>query len=212
MEAPDNYVFTGYRIEDSPYERWILEHVRGCRSVLDYGCGLGMRSKWLVENEPQARVQLFDVNQAVQKDAERHLRGFIEHFENYDLILVFAVLELLPDEEAQIRLLSELREKLLVHGKLVIMNCAYNPISERWLYLALLGRGNSKSFHEAYRFHRSYVSSGGFHRIIRRAGLRIVDQLNGPMLSFIGSTLNYQISKIRRLHRLSWYHYYVLAP
>jgi len=210
MGMPEKYVFGDYRIKDTPYEQWIRRHVRGSRFVLDYGCGLGLRSKWLVEYEPQARVELFDIDGEAQREAEARLLGFTAHFDNYDLILVFAVLELLDDEEAQVKLLSELKGRLLDQGKLVIMNVAYNPMAERWLYLRVLGKGNAISFHEAHRFHRSYVSSGRFHQIVGQAGLRIVDQLNGPILSFLGTTVNHKISKVKSLHRLSWYHYYVL--
>ena len=214
MDAPGQtpkYVFAEYQILDTPYEQWILRQVRGSRFVLDYGCGLGVRAKWLVDHDPLARVELFDINKDIQRKAEERLHGHTGRFDNYDLVLLFGVLEMLDDEQAQVRLLSELKQRLLPRGKIFVMNCAYNPISERWLYLKFLGRGNAVTYHEAHRFHRSYVSSTRFHHIIKGAGLNIVEQLNGPILSSSEFRVNYALSRVRSLHGLSWYHYYVLT-
>lgn len=105
--------------------------VRGCRCILDAGCGNGRYSRFLLRRAaPEARVVGFDLSQRMLRRARRRVRSARASFLAADLTrLPFAdgtfdaavcgwVLEHLPDPRPGLR---ELARVLKIGGRLLLM-------------------------------------------------------------------------------------------
>ena len=51
----------------------------------------------------------------------------------------------------------------------------YHPFSIRWLLFAIIGKGNSKNYHDTKKFTRSYIKYSDFQVILNKCGLEVVD-------------------------------------
>lgn len=106
--------------------------------VLDYGCGVGAVTRYLVSVFPAARVDGFDVSEdsLLEVPAEVRARGLfsadLNDFEaDYDLIVICNVLHHvdLEDRESTVR---QLGKRLRVGGRLVVFeHNPLNPVTRR---------------------------------------------------------------------------------
>lgn len=105
--------------------------LRGCKRILDAGCGNGRYSKYILKrSDPDALVAAFDLSHAMLKRASRHLRSPRVHHVAADLtrlpyptgcfdaIVCGWVLEHLPDPKPG---LCELARVLRPGGKMLLM-------------------------------------------------------------------------------------------
>lgn len=90
----------------------------------------------------------------------------------YDLIVCFAVLELLPENE-QRKLLELLKNSLNPGKDLIVQYNVYNPYSLRWAAIRIL-KGDPKAWHQNFRFDRSYLNSRQVEYLFESSGFRIV--------------------------------------
>jgi len=106
--------------------------------VLDYGCGIGMLSKYLKEALPEARIDGFDVS---PKSLERIDGNLLKQGtftdtldqldQSYDMVVLSNVLHHVKPTDRE-RLISDSASRLVIGGKLVIFE--HNPINPltRW--------------------------------------------------------------------------------
>lgn len=105
--------------------------VRGCKSILDAGCGNGRHLRFLLrESDPDARLVAFDLSQkmlrrahkAVRSDRVRYLSADLTRLPladaSFDAIICGWVLEHLPDPRPGLR---ELARVLRPAGKLLLL-------------------------------------------------------------------------------------------
>src|SRR5438874_6798841 len=115
--------------------------VRGCRRILDAGCGNGRYSRWLLKHaDPDAHVTAFDLSPRMLRRARRRLKSERVTFAVADLTrLPYAdasfdaavcgwVLEHLPDPRLGLR---ELARVLRPGGRLLLLTTEDN-VTGRW--------------------------------------------------------------------------------
>jgi 2-polyprenyl-3-methyl-5-hydroxy-6-metoxy-1,4-benzoquinol methylase len=131
--------------EDSEYfalykARYIARRLgaRFSGRILDYGCGVGMISKFLKQELPLATVDGFDISDASLDKVDPPIRAqgiFTSDWNQvgseYDLIVVTNVMHHVPPAERP-AVIARLRDHLAHEGKLIIVE--HNPLNPltRW--------------------------------------------------------------------------------
>jgi SAM-dependent methyltransferase len=152
----------------------LADAAHGKTALLDYGCGYGNWTAYFLGMAKHLRYSVSDPDKSAEGFAASLSPPRYDRFrEHFDLIVCFAVLELLPEED-QRRLLGRFRDRLEPCGELVVQYNVYNPISPRWLLMAVRSLGKARQFHEARRFHRSYLTAPEVETMFAKSGFRIV--------------------------------------
>lgn len=168
---------TGLRPDlDAMLERAITD----CGTLLDHGCGFGGWTGYFLKRNATFRFKAFDPD----KEGEDYTRALApdrcdQTLEQFDVILCFGVLELLPEAD-QVALLREFAAQLNPGGRCLIQYNVFNLLAPRWFVFWLAGRGRPKAFHQRFRFNRTYFGYRKVADIFERGGFRIVErEVNG---------------------------------
>jgi 2-polyprenyl-3-methyl-5-hydroxy-6-metoxy-1,4-benzoquinol methylase len=138
----DNIRVTG---EDSDYfARYKARYIRrrmGAQfsgRILDYGCGVGVLSKYLKQVFPCAVVDGYDISDASLANVDSDIRAqgtftsdWAQIGRRYDLIVITNVMHHVPPAERQ-EVISRLSDRLAPEGRLIIVE--HNPLNPltRW--------------------------------------------------------------------------------
>jgi 2-polyprenyl-3-methyl-5-hydroxy-6-metoxy-1,4-benzoquinol methylase len=184
-----------YEIKDTLTERrlassvWRLSSKSPRLTLLDYGCGLGIRTRRIVEYlSPRAvDVSLFDINLDLLREAVQETGGqpWDKSQRAFDVILCFSVLELMSNEEVATTL-HMFRSMMHPQSLLVIQNTNWHILAARtmvWFLHSLLCRrtfGSASGTHAAMRFPRNYDPLKVLLGHFRSADLQVLHTVRGP--------------------------------
>jgi hypothetical protein len=142
-------------------------------SICDYGCGYGNWIKYIMSIS-DAHISAFDIDQGALEYTKRMIGNkWVDPEGSFDVILLFAILEILEPEEQRL-LLLKLRSKL--SRELLIQYNVYNPLSLRWLIIRCISK-SPKEWHEKERFHRSYLSHEEVEEMFSLCGYKIIQRV-----------------------------------
>ena len=146
------------------------------KSLLDFGAGYGTWTKQIAELGTFAKVNIIEPDQMAFDYTRKALgKKFHSSAKSYDLILAFAVLELLDLDEnsSQLAKFSNLLDS--DKSKVLILYNFYHKWSIRWILFWLVSLGNPRKYHQTKKFHRSYLSFRDFSEICDENGFKIKD-------------------------------------
>jgi 2-polyprenyl-3-methyl-5-hydroxy-6-metoxy-1,4-benzoquinol methylase len=186
-----------YEIKDTLTERRLASAVRRLSSqspritLLDYGCGFGIRTRRVVEYlSPRiVDVSLFDINLGLLREAVQETGGqpWDKSPRAFDVILCFAVLELMSNEEVATTL-RMFRSMMHPQSLLIVQNTNWHILAARtmvWFLHSLRRRrtfASASRTHATLRFPRNYDSLSVLLRHFRAADLQVLHAVRGPYL------------------------------
>jgi len=184
-----------YEIKDTLTERRLASAVRRLSSqsprltLLDYGCGLGIRARRIVEYlSPRAvDVSLFDINLDLLREAVQETGGqpWDKSQRAFDVILCFSVLELMSNEEVATTL-RMFRSMMHPQSLLIVLYFNWHilaAVTMVWFLRSLRCRstfGSASGTHAAMRFPRNYDPLRVLLSHFRSADLQVLHTVRGP--------------------------------
>lgn len=163
--------------KDEKLLNWIKSNLPKKRqSLYDFGAGYGTWTKQIADLGAFTDVNITEPDNVAYNYTKKTLGDkFNSSLEKYDLIISFAVLELLDlsTNSAQLKKFKDLLET--ERSKILILYNFYHRWSLRWILLWLVSLGNPKEYHQTKKFHRSYLSFKDFSRICDDNGFSISD-------------------------------------
>lgn len=187
-----------YEIRDTLTERGLACAVRRFSSqlplrltLLDYGCGFGIRTRKIVEylSPRTVDVSLFDIDLNLLQEAVRETGGqpWDRVPRAFDVILCIAVLELMSDEEVATTL-RMFRSMMHPQSLLIIQNTNWGILVARttvWFLRSLRSRktfASASSTHAARLFPRNYDPLRVLLSHFRSADLQVLHTVRGPYI------------------------------
>lgn len=188
----------------------LLRSLQNAEILLDFGCGTGVWLRYFLQINPNLQYQVFDID----KRAETLARAIAperlaDSASRFDVIVLFAILELLTEEEQE-EILRSIVEKLQPSGKILVQYNIYNRLSPRWIALAFAGMGRARRYHSDQRYGRSYLTMQQAEAIFTRSGLTITDRATGLLHHKIPKIMEGILRWFLRAPRFHSQIYYVL--
>jgi len=186
-----------YEIKDTLTERGLASAVRRLSSkssrltLLDYGCGFGIRTRRIVEylSPRTVDVSLYDINLDLLREAVEETGGqpWDKIPRAFDVILCFGVLELMSNEEVA-TILGMFRSMMHPQSLLIIQNTNWHILAARtmvWFLRSLRSRrtfASASGTHAALLFPRSYDPLRVLLNHFHNADLDILHTVRGPYI------------------------------
>jgi len=186
-----------YQIGDTVTERRLASALRELGSqfrrttLLDYGCGYGIRASKIAEylSPRTVDISLFDVNLDLLREAIQETGGrpWDESPRPFDIILCCSVLEIMTNEEVGTTL-RMFRSMMHSQSLLIVLYFNWHILAAGtvgWFLRSLRHRStfaSASGTHAALRFPRNYDSLSVLMRHFRDADLQAVRVIRGPYL------------------------------
>lgn len=179
--------------------------------ILDYGCGYGSWTLFFGQQFNNFHASVYDPDREAEAYTKNLLGEHLVEAANFDYILIFAVLELLP-REVQIQVLRKLKSQLKPQGKIIVLYNVYNALSLRWLVFSLLSLGRPTAYHENKKFHRSYLSADNVEQMFTECGFRIRDWETTGLYPKLPQTVNNFFARNVRWKKIYSTIFYCIEP
>lgn len=179
-------------------------------TLLDFGCGYGSWIEYLFTHYKSFYYQVYDIDSS----AENHAKNLFPEYYNsqtdkFDIILVFALLELFSYDE-QKKLLLKLKNKIKSNGRIILQYNVYNILSLRWILFYILSLGKPIQHHEKRKFHRSYLTIKEVEKLCQESGYSIEDWGRGYFYTRFPTWLNNFVDKLIKSKKFYPTIFYVL--
>lgn len=172
---------------NSALNKWLAECF-DCQihDLYDFGCGYGTWSSKIAKLSNAKHIYVKDIDEKAEKEAKDFLGASeASNEDKFDLIMSFAVLELLSEQQ-NADILSEFRSKLKSdESSILIMYNFFHILNLRWIIFAILGLGDPKGYHNTHRFERNYLTLKQFERICNAEGLYIKKWFAPRLFQFV---------------------------